>query len=202
MAKIRLTKTELKKKKDELAAFNRYLPTLNIKKKLLQKEHLKTDAEVEKLRLSKKKSLQKAQSWLALLGGDFDCFSLVKIKKIKIESDYLAGIAIPILKEVEMVDQNYDLFQTPFWVDQVLVFVREYLTEEVKKLTLEKKKQLILDELVITTQRINLFEKIKIPEAQRAIAKIRNHLDDEQAIAMGWALAAKKKLAAQAEGTI
>ena len=201
MAKIRLTKTELKKKKDELAAFTRYLPTLNIKKKLLQKEHLKSDSELAALTHKKNRLLEKAKSWLGLLGGEFDCFSLIKIKKIEIETDYLAGIAIPVLKEVELEDLSYDLYTTPFWVDQVLVFVRDYLTEEVKILTLQKKKQLILDELVITTQRINLFEKIKIPESLTAIAKIRNHLDDEQAIAMGWALGAKKKLAALSGGS-
>ena len=49
-------------------------------------------------------------------------------------------------------------------------------------------------ELRITTQRVNLFEKIKIPECQDNIRVIRIYLGDQQANAVGVGKVAKKKI--------
>ena len=46
-----------------------------------------------------------------------------------------------------------------------------------------------------TTQRVNLFEKVKIPEAKEAIRIIRIKLGDEMTAAVGRAKIAKNKLA-------
>jgi V/A-type H+/Na+-transporting ATPase subunit D len=55
MAKIKFTKNELKKQKDELKRFQRYLPTLVLKKQLLQMEIRQVEVAIEKKRLSGKK---------------------------------------------------------------------------------------------------------------------------------------------------
>jgi V/A-type H+-transporting ATPase subunit D len=53
-------------------------------------------------------------------------------------------------------------------------------------------------ELRVTAQRVNLFERIKIPEAQGHIRRISVHLGDQQTAAFGWALLAKRKAMAAA----
>ena len=50
MAKVRLTKNELKKQKDNLKRYLRYLPTLELKKKQLLVEIRRIQNEIERLR--------------------------------------------------------------------------------------------------------------------------------------------------------
>jgi len=49
-------------------------------------------------------------------------------------------------------------------------------------------------ELRITTQRVNLFEKVKIPECLNNVRVIRIYLGDQQANAVGISKVAKKKI--------
>ena len=50
-------------------------------------------------------------------------------------------------------------------------------------------------ELTKIVQRVNLFEKVKIPEAKENIRRIRIQLGDEMTAAVGRAKIAKNKLA-------
>ena len=58
--------------------------------------------------------------------------------------------------------------------------------------------RLLNQELRKIVQRVNLFEKVKIPEIQEAIRVIRIHLGDEMTSAVGRAKIAKSKLDASA----
>jgi len=53
---------------------------------------------------------------------------------------------------------------------------------------------ILSQELRITTQRVNLFEKVKIPEAKEAIRLIKIHLGDQMTNAVGRSKIAKKKI--------
>jgi V/A-type H+-transporting ATPase subunit D len=55
-------------------------------------------------------------------------------------------------------------------------------------------------ELRITTQRVNLFEKIKIPQTQDNIKKIQVYLGDQQTAAVVRGKIAKRGLAKAAKG--
>ena len=55
---------------------------------------------------------------------------------------------------------------------------------------------ILRQELRITTQRVNLFEKIKIPEAREAIRRIKIYLGDQTANAVGRSKIAKRKIEA------
>ena len=55
---------------------------------------------------------------------------------------------------------------------------------------------MLKQELRVTTQRVNLFEKVKIPECLENIRRIRIYLGDQQANAVGISKVAKKKIEA------
>ncbi|MDR0389272.1 MAG: V-type ATP synthase subunit D, partial [Spirochaetaceae bacterium] len=55
MAKIKLTKNELKKQKDSLKMYRRYLPTLMLKKQQLQAEIRTTEIRIKELRDEKER---------------------------------------------------------------------------------------------------------------------------------------------------
>jgi len=82
----------------------------------------------------------------------------------------------------------------PLWVDRALEDLRALVAilEEIK--VLEKGISILRQELRITTQRVNLFEKVKIPEAEENIRVIKVYLGDQMANAVGRSKIAKKKL--------
>lgn len=197
MAKIKLTKTELKKQKDELQRYYNYLPTLNIKKKLLQKEILLLDQKLDEIEEVEERAIKKMESWVAVFGEDLDLSDLLTVKRVRFTQENLAGVDIPSFLGIDFEEVEYDLYDTPLWVDQGLVALKNRMEIKAELWVLKKRQQIINDELTVTSQRINLFEKIKIPEAKKNIQKITIQLEDQETIAIGWALEAKKKIAAK-----
>ncbi len=200
MSRLQLTQKELKRQKDQLKSFRRYLPTLNQKKKLLQKELRLLIQEESALARQIEARARQAKAWLGVFAEARPSFELLEVNQLVLEQDSLAGIELPRLVSVEMSVGEYDLYQTPVWVDGALVWLQEELKLRFRFQIALKRKERAQEEFLQTTQRINLFEKVKIPQAQAAIRKINAYLDDQQTIAIGWALGAKKKLAL-AEGS-
>ena len=66
MAKIKLTKNELKVQKDALKMYRRYLPTLTLKKQQLQAEIRTIEAKAEAVRKERKDLEKGFGSWIAV----------------------------------------------------------------------------------------------------------------------------------------
>jgi V/A-type H+-transporting ATPase subunit D len=87
------------------------------------------------------------------------------------------------------------LFGTPPWVDRALADLRERSRRQALLEVLQQQERLLRRELTRIIQRVNLFEKIMIPDAREAIRRIRIKLGDEMTDAVGRSKIAKKKLA-------
>ena len=90
---------------------------------------------------------------------------------------------------------RYSLFATPPWVDAALADLRDLNRKQAELDIIEEQYRLLGRELTKIIQRVNLFEKVKIPEVREAIRIIRIHLVDEMTAAVGRAKIAKEKLA-------
>ena len=66
MAKIKLTKNELKVQKDALKMYRRYLPTLTLKKQQLQAEIRTIEAKAMAVRKEKRDLEKDFNSWIAV----------------------------------------------------------------------------------------------------------------------------------------
>jgi len=191
---IKFTKNELKKQKDSLARFQRYLPTLLLKKQQLQMEIRKIDVAFEALKSECDELENLLLSWAELLCDPVDLSALIQIKDVKIEQGNIAGIDIPVFKSLDIQEVEYDLFLMPLWVDKVLEEVEKLIVLHVKMNILGIQRKLIGDELLITSQRVNLFEKVKIVEAKENIRIIRIYLGDQQTAAVVRGKISKKKI--------
>ncbi|MFC1592770.1 V-type ATP synthase subunit D [Candidatus Omnitrophota bacterium] len=194
MAKLRLTKNELKLKKDALKRFNRYLPMLQLKKQQLQVEIGRVDNSIAKLNAQINDFKSRVFSWVDLFAEGVDLNSLLVIKKINTDTGNIAGIDIPLFINVDFKEQGYDYFLIPFWVDRAVEVLKEGITQKARLLILEKQRITLQEELRITTQRVNLFEKIKIPEALESIRIIQIHLGDLQIAGVVRGKIAKAKI--------
>jgi V/A-type H+-transporting ATPase subunit D len=89
---------------------------------------------------------------------------------------------------------DYDLNETPFWVDRAVEELRKLVRCVIESQIIQEQIQRLQKELRTTTQRVNLFEKVKIPESLENIRKITIYLGDQQANAVGISKVAKKKI--------
>jgi len=195
MAKIKFTKGELKRQRDALKRFERYLPILQLKKQQMQLEIQRTRQRLNLKNQELDNLENEISKWAGLLQepGDYTaCW--IKPENIITSSLNIAGVDMPIFERVEFKDAEYDLFLTPLWVDIAITALRKLTALLEEKKILNKQLQILSDELRITNQRVNLFEKVKIPECSENIRRIRIYLGDQQASAVGRSKIAKKKI--------
>lgn len=193
--KVRFTRDELKKQRDALSCYQRYLPILELKKKQLQIEISHQEEILFKKKGEEEKKLKEILTWIGLLEDlEIDIKSWISPKERLYEKKNIAGIEIVYLKTIEFPFVQYDLFLTPFWLDYVLVELKEWIKLREEIGNLEKIISILEEELRITTQRVNLFEKVKIPEAEEAIRIIKIFLGDQMANQVARSKLAKKKL--------
>ncbi len=194
MAKIKLTKNELKRQKDELKRYYHYLPTLQLKKQQLQIELSKISQGLEDVQLRQKMFAESLNDWVDVFAEDAFIEGLVQVKQIKITTANIAGLDVPHLEAIEFTFKDYDFFVNPLWVDYGVDAVKQVLTYKINIQVLQKQLLAVRQELSITTQRVNLFEKVKIPQAEEAIRKIRIILGDLQTASVVRGKIAKRKI--------
>jgi V/A-type H+-transporting ATPase subunit D len=198
MAKIRFTKGELKRQRDALRQYERYLPVLQLKKQQLQMEILRMSALLEEKKSSERRRTAEALSWAGLLADKtVDIRPWVKPVKVFKSSRNVAGTDLPAFERLEFAQADYDLFIAPLWVDAAIEALKVItaLREEIRMI--ESAVAVLRQELRIATQRVNLFEKIKIPEAEEAIRVIKIYMGDQMANAVGRSKIAKRKIEAE-----
>jgi V/A-type H+-transporting ATPase subunit D len=185
MAKIKLTKNELKKQKDSLKMFQRYLPTLMLKKQQLQGEIRLTELRLKELRAQKDRLDEAFKTWIAVF-GERNVFTpdILKITKLKTSHGNIAGVAIPVFEGAEFESAPYDLLRTPLWLDAAVEKMSQALLLDLEAEIVEEQRKRLDHELRVTTQRVNLFEKVKIPETKGSIKKIQVYLGDQQTSAV------------------
>ena len=118
MAKIKLTKNELKVQKDALKMYRRYLPTLTLKKQQLQSEIRTIELKAKAVR-EEKEALEKGfKDWIAVF-SEQDAFpeGVVTVSNIKRDRGNIAGVEIPVFAGADFSRGDYDLYETPLWVD-------------------------------------------------------------------------------------
>jgi len=196
MAKVKLTKNELKKQKDSLKMYKRYLPTLMLKKQQLQGEIRLTDARLKELQIAKEQLDESFKSWIGVF-GETGVFTkdLLKITDVRTSHGNIAGVSIPVYEGADFEIANYDLLQTPLWLDLAIECMKQALALQMEMEIVEEQRRRLDKELRTTTQRVNLFEKIKIPESRHNIKKIQVYLGDQQTAAVVRGKIAKSGLA-------
>ncbi|MDD5449341.1 MAG: V-type ATP synthase subunit D [Candidatus Omnitrophica bacterium] len=196
MAKIKLTKGELKRQRDSLAQYERYLPTLQLKKQQLQIEILHELAVIEEKKQSLAQKRQQALLWAGLLNDGLIRRGWLIPEKITTGVKNVAGINIPVFESAKFPAVEYDLFLFPLWVDAGLEALRSMINIKAQIQVIKQGILILRGELRVTTQRVNLFEKVKIPEAKEAIRLIKVYLGDQLVNAVGRSKLAKTKIEA------
>ena len=197
---IKLTKNEQKVQKDNLKQFERYLPTLQLKKQQLQSVIMKENAELEQMEAERIVMIGDLDDWVAVFAEntifdeDMKLDRLIQPDSVICTTENIAGVKVPLFKELTFKNIVYDVDDYPLWVDTALVKLRGIARLDALVSTQRKRVECLEKELRSTSQRVNLFEKVKIPEAKENIRVIGVYLGDQQTAAVVRGKISKKKL--------
>ncbi|MEM8727201.1 MAG: V-type ATP synthase subunit D [Chlamydiota bacterium] len=193
---IKLTKTELRDQQYRLKQLQKYLPTLRLKKAMLQTEVNHATYEIEGLTRSYREKMKACTSFQSLLtdpeGGAVASATAVEEVEKRVEN--IAGAEIPFFEKVIFRSSEYSLFETPLWVDSAVARIQDLVIAKKKIEVAQEKKAILEKELREVSIRVNLFEKILIPRTERHIKKIKVFLGDQELASVAQAKVAKSKI--------
>jgi len=197
--KIKLTWAELKNERNALDRFKTYLPTLQLKQQQLQLTIGQVQQEYETVlyELRNREAILSAYAPIFQDRAGINLEEMAEPEAVKVQTKNLAGVRVKVFESVSFSSPVYSLFGTPPWVDQALADLRKR-NELIARLELvEQQMTLLQAELKKVSQRVNLFEKIIIPETEEHIRRIRIALGDAMTAAVARAKIAKAKLEAR-----
>jgi len=193
MPKLKKTKNELKAQREALQRYERFLPTLELKKQQLQREVRRAEAGLRRCVRRRDELVAGLRPWAGLLTTSPDLAGHVRVEQVEREIVNIAGVNVPVLLGVRLAAPDIDYFATPAWLDDAVTVLGELVRLEAETAVLERQRELLGEELRLTSQRVNLFEKVMIPQTLDNIRMIRIALGDAQTAAVGRAKLAKSK---------
>jgi V/A-type H+-transporting ATPase subunit D len=199
--KIKFTRTELKQQRDALARFKRYLPTLKLKEQQVQSSIVQTRQLFRKMQ----DEVDTTGRIISAYDGLFNDVAGMNFKRfaspesIRTSTYSIAGVHVPRFETVVFPKADYSLFGTAPWTDKALADLKKLHRQETELEILQKCLDLLQAELKKVMQRVNLFEKVMIPNTQENIRRIRIALGDQMTAGVARAKIAKAKLEQKAE---
>ena len=176
--------------------YRRYLPTLTLKKQQLQAEIRTIEAKAKAVRKEKEELEKGFRDWIAVF-SEKDAFPkrVITVSNIRKGIGNIAGVTIPTFDGADFFREDYDLYKTPLWVDIAANHMEKAILLDLEAEVLDEQVRLLGEELLATSQRVNLFEKVKIPETEANIKKISIYMADQQVSAVVRSKISKRKIA-------
>jgi len=185
MPRVTLNKSELQKEQEKLRLYRRLLPSLDLKRRQLALELGRARDGLAGSRRALQELAGRTARQLPMLARREDPLSgLVKVRSVQVTEQNVAGVDLPVLGSVEWAVGEYGLLAEPPWVDALVESLQEagrqrlavaVGAERVRRLERANRR---------ITQRINLFEKILVPQAEENIRRIRIVLGDAEMAAV------------------
>jgi len=198
MARLQLSKSALSREQRNLKTYQRFLPSLDLKRQQVMAERNKaarklaqTRRDIDALRLAA------GERNPMLANREVDLVGLARIADVSLDHENIVGTRLPRLKTVKIEIRDYPLMGKPFWVDSAAQLLRQMLELQVQAQVAERRLDLLEQAVKTITQRVNLFDKVLIPQAQRNIKRIQIYLSDLETAAVVRSKIAKRKRSQQ-----
>ncbi|MGD8590177.1 MAG: V-type ATP synthase subunit D [Chromatiales bacterium] len=194
MARLALSKSELLRQTRQLKTYERFLPSLDLKRKQLMAERARARkrlADTEQLIVDLQQRVRERLPMLC--NREVDLAGLVQLQQVDLAQENLVGVLLPVVRKVHLKVREYGLLAKPHWVDNVVEELSESLRLRIQR-DVERRRVALLEEAVRkVTQRVNLFDKVLIPRTCNNIQRIRIHLSDAERAAVVRSKIAKGK---------
>lgn len=185
---IALNKTTLKQQRDQAKTFKQFLPSLDLKRQQLlialkaaRKRLEELDAEMNDLSV-------RLEPLYPLLGSStiptLKISGLIAVRGVRIESENVVGTHLPVVREVDFGVNDYSTMATPFWLDHLVQSLQQMSRLRIEHQVAVRRFELLELAARRITQRVNLFEKVLIPQAEQNIRRIVIFLSDQERAAV------------------
>lgn len=197
MAKLQLSKSALAREQKSLRTYQRFLPSLDLKRRQVMAERAKAERALADTRREMERRREAVRGKLPMLAlGEVDLTGLARLAGVRIGTENVVGTHLPRLEDIEVELRPYAYLGRPPWVDRTAEILREMLELRIRA-QVEARRVALLEQAIKTvTQRVNLFDKVLIPEAQSKIKRIQIYLSDMETAAVVRSKISKKKHAA------
>jgi len=198
MARLALNKATLSRQTQQLKIFERFLPSLDLKRKQLLAERVKADTALRRTEqeLAPIENLITEQFPMASR-EDVDLAGLVRVSSVTLSQENVVGVKLPVLASLDIDTLEYGLLGRPHWVDRLARLLRETIELKIRVQVERRRLELLETGVRKITQRVNLFEKVLIPRTRESIRRIRIYLSDTERAGVVQAKISKKKRAAE-----
>jgi V/A-type H+/Na+-transporting ATPase subunit D len=196
MATIALSKSSLQQQRDRLRLFERFLPSLELKRQQLTAEYKKALQVLTEAEQGAEQASRSLPALLPILGSArMELSGLIRIRRVDVAEEDVLGLRLPTLRAVEFDTAAYSLLATPFWLDDLVTCLKEVATYRLRVQVYRERVARMQGAVRRVTQRVNLFEKVLIPNAKQNIARIQIFLSDIERAAVVTSKIAKGKRA-------
>lgn len=189
--KFQYNKTFIQSLGKDLKIRETALPTLQAKEAALRLEVKKAKKEVSKLEEQVNEKIISLETTYRLW-SEFP--ELLSVSNVEIETKGIAGVKIPVLKEVLFDEKDYSMHANPNWISGGLAILRAITELKITQQLAVKKLKILEYARKKTTQKVNLYEKVQIPEIKDVLLRIKRYLEDEENLAKSSQKILKTKL--------
>lgn len=194
MARLALNKSSLQKERRKLANFERFLPSLDLKRRQLMGERAKAVEELNHAEQALEKFLDGIGELLPMLSNrEVDLTDLVRVTSLSQDVENVVGTRLPRLKGFDVELKKYSRLGRPQWVDGVAARLKECAALNLRVRFGQRRLEILQHAVRRITQRVNLFEKVLIPRTRKSIKYIQIYLGDAERAAVVRSKVAKKK---------
>lgn len=194
-APLEYNKIAIQEYRRKLASRRASLPTLKNKESVLrltvQKLREETVAENRKLDALVAKAKENVEFW-----AEFP-YNIFALSSIVTKSAKIAGVAVPEFDRVEWKEREYSRFNKPGWLSTGVGMLREIAVAAARTEILRRQIAVLEKARLKTTQKVNLYEKVQIPEYQEAIGSIKRYLEDVENLEKAAMKIVKQRLNAE-----
>lgn len=196
MARIALNKASLSRQARQLRTFERFLPSLDMKRRQLLAEQAREQAGMARIGADMDALRRRVAAEVPMLANrEIALRGLVVLKAVELAEQNLVGTCLPSVTKVEVEVADYGYLGKPHWVDRLVDELTRMLEYQVR-LQVQQRRVALLDQAVRkVTQRVNLFEKVLIPQTKQHIRRIRIYLGDAERAAVVRSKIAKRNRA-------
>ena len=191
--KFQYNKTSLQQIEKNLKMRQRTLPIIKSKETALRLEVKKCKEEADLLEEKLRQQIAGYESMYALW-GEFDT-SLVALRDVELDVKKIAGVRVPVLANIRLEVRPFGIFSAPKWYFDGINLLHGLVKTAVEREFVFAKLHLLDHARKKTTQKVNLFEKVKIPETEKNIKKISIYMADQQVSAVVRSKISKRKIA-------
>jgi len=185
MAQLALSKSALQRERQNLKMYERFLPSLDLKRRQLMAEQSRAHEALSQAEKQVATLVPDTGKNIPMLANkDIEIGKLVQIESVQMGEENVVGVKLPVLEKVVTKMEEYAFLAKPHWVDAVAERLGKILEMKIQIQVLSER-VLRLDQAIRrTTQRVNLFDKVLIPGARKHIQHIQIFLADTERAAV------------------